>query len=186
MGQLSESLAVITENLKAIFKNFTGKRIMVSIFSLMVLIFITLLAYDYFTGYLYFNRIGKKISILEKIEYKSDEGIFKDKIKESYFNILQETMSYDTKKSITIDKNSKNYKIIIKVLVSLVLPIIILFAVLGTPDAKNAFIGVLMFIFVFGFISAFIPIIYKLWLTCLIIIVLEIIGLTIITKVYNK
>jgi hypothetical protein len=186
MGQLSETLAVITENIKVFSKAFTGRKIFFSAITLIILISVSLLAFDYFTGYLYFNRIERKINILGKIENKSDENRFKEKVKESYYQILDETTLYNTRKSIVIDKKSKSYEIIIKVLISLVLPIILLFTTLGNPDFKNTFIGVLIFIFIFSFISAIIPIIYKMWLTCLIIVFIEIIALTILTKIFNK
>lgn len=186
MGQLSETLAVITENIKVISKAFTGRKILFSTLTLLILISVSLLAFDYFTGYLYFNRIERKIRVLDKIENKSDENRFKEKVKESYYDILIETTSYNTKKSIIIDKESKSYEIIIKVLMSLVLPIILLVTTLGKPDSKNTFIGVLIFILIFGFVSAIIPTILKLWITGLIIVTLEIIVLTILSKVFNK
>lgn len=186
MGQLSETLAVITENIKVFSKAFTGRKIIFSVVTLIFLISVSLLAYDYFTGYLYFNRIEKKIDVLEKIENKSDEGKFKEKVKESYYQILNETTSYNTRKNIVIDKKSKSYEVIIKILISLVLPIILLFTTLGKPDFKNTFVGVLIFIFIFAFIAAIIPIIYKMWLTGLIIVIFEIIVLSILTKIYNR
>jgi len=186
MGQLSETLAVITENIKVFSKAFTGRKIIFSVITLIILISVSLLVFDYFTGYLYFGRIERKINVLEKIENKSDENKFKEKVKESYFQILNETTSYNAKKNIIIDKKSKSYEVILKILISLILPVILLITTLGKPDFKNTFIGVLIFIFIFGFISAIIPIIYKMWLTGLIIILFEIIVLTILTKLYNK
>ena len=186
MGQLSETLAVITENIKIFSKGFTGRRIIFSTITLIILISVSLLAFDYFTGYLYFNRIERKVNVLGKIENKSDENRFKEKVKESYYQILDETTSYDTRKTIVIDKKSKSFEIIIKVLISLILPTILLLTTLGKPDFRNTFAGVLIFVLIFGIISAFIPIIYKMWFTCLIILFIEIIALAIIAKIFNK
>lgn len=186
MAQLSEALAVITENVKTIVYTFTGRKIFFSTITILILASISFLTLDYFTGYLYFNRLDKKIKVLQQIENKSDENLFKQKVKESYFEILNETNSYHTLKKISIDKDSKTYGIMVRIVISMILPILILFSSVGDQNFRNIFIGVIIFIVLFGFISALIPIISKLWITCIVIIFGELIILIILSKLYKK
>jgi len=185
MGNLSETLAVITENLKSIAHSLTAKKFLFTTIIILFFVFLSVLTINYFTGFLYFSRLNKKIGVIERIEHKSNTKSYKEKVEGIYFDVLKELSEYDTKKNFTIDKNSKKYDRVIRILVSLILPLLILLSSIGGSDFKNVFIGVIMFVIIFGFIAALIPTIYKLWVTSIIIVVIEIIVLLIMMRVYK-
>jgi len=186
MSNLSESLAIISENLKAFAHSFTTKRFIFSIFLLVSISILISISLNFALGTFYFNRINKKIDAIERIENKSDQTEFNASIEKEYASILSELTDYRTKKSFNLTPESKVFNILIKILISLILPLIILIASLKDPDFSNILLGVVMFVFIFGIVSAIIPVIYNLWITGIIIIVLESIILWIFSKIFSS
>ena len=182
MGSLSDTLAVITENLKAIVHSFNARKLLSSIIIGILFIGILVMAGNYFTGFLYFNRMNKKIDVLERVENKSDDQRFQERIDSVYSDLLIELHSFKTKKDLHIDKNSKGFGILVRVLVSLIVPVLILLTSIGNPGFKDTFVGALIFMIVFGFFAALLPTIHTLWLTSIIIVVAEVLILLIVVK----
>ena len=185
MAIFTESLAIISENIKSLVHSLTTRKLVFSIFVIIFISIVVALSLNFSTGTFYFSRINKKIDTIERIENKSFDAKFKTNIEKEYGDILSELSEYKTKKSFKIDRGSNLFNVLLKILISLIVPFLILIASTKDENFKNIFLGVIMFMFFFGTVSAIIPVIYKLWLTGIIIIVFEAIVLTIMSKVFK-
>ncbi len=115
MNGIYEGSTALVLSIKELFSSLTFRRFFV------FLILIGLMTYglEYYTGYLYFSRIERKISTLEKIEQRiSTDNSLKKKIQTEYSEVITEISNYHTDKSFkselianfSNDAKEKNFK----------------------------------------------------------------------------
>lgn len=136
--------------------------------------------FNYLTGYLYFDRIERKLEALDRIELKARETQYSDLIEKEYAEILKEIQEYELKKirisvrPVTIDISDW----LLKLLASLILPVglFIIALIQREPglDLKYTLLGVGLFGLLFGAVALIIPTIYTPGLSAIIVIAGEI------------
>ena len=117
---------------------------------------------------------------------KSNNSQYLTKLDSIYFNILTELENYNTKRSWHLDTHSPTYEMIIRIIISLIIPVLIIFYSLKDPDFRNIFIRSIIFAIIFIAASAFMPTIHKLWLTSIIIVGGEIVLIYILILFQKK
>jgi hypothetical protein len=186
MSSFSEYLAVISDNIVSISRGLTFKKLVSTLIILVVMGIILSLIFDYLFGTLYFNRINAKLDVIERIEHKSSDSVFQNRIDSTYLSLADEINNYRTKRNLIKDVIPQDFSIISKIISAALIPMLIILSSTKNANSKNTIIGGVFFLFLFVILSLFMPTIYSWWVTALIIIILELVFLFALVRFQNS
>ncbi len=192
MSKYLETASELAKGLHMLFRNLTLGRFLKWIISLLLIGGIIFFVFEsFFSSSYYYDRIDRKIEIIEKVQAISGgDSLIAVRTNEELMEVLKEL---DKPKTKLIDLSDVNITVtqaftegLIKFLSAIFIPLIIMYSSRKDPDYGDIVIGAIAFIVVFGTIAVFIPTIRSVWINFLIIPVVQIIGLAVLAVFQRK
>ena len=175
MSSYLDSASGLANGLASIAKNITLGKFIRWTFTLLVIGAIVLYAFDRYSSTFFYNKLDRKIAVLEKIQRLGATDTLIQK--ETQKKLLEILNSIDQPSNSSTILPQSVWVALAKVLGAIIFPLLAILFSLKAPDRKSIIAGGLVLIVVFGTISIFIPIIHSLWINFFLFPVVEILIL---------
>ncbi|WP_139925397.1 hypothetical protein [Hymenobacter sp. DG01] len=182
MKEYLDSISALSFSLKELISGITFGKFFKSVISLAIIAIMFAFMYEYFSSYFFYSKLEKQIKIIEEIKRISTDNEEIKKASDSALLSIIKDINY-TRIKTNYSNSIKNVftnrllESLLKILAACIIPIIAIISSLKDKDNSSTIIGSIAFIFIFGTISIFIPVIYQIWVNMLLIILAEILVL---------